>query len=113
MTITVYASENIDADTLGAGIAVMNAMSGDESFPENFTAHPAIAHADAKDDSICFTPDMAGLSAPVTLTLYKGTASAVNITVPASNDALPALKAALTGKNTSGSATPKDPAPGA
>ena len=113
MTITVYASENIDADTLGAGIAVMTAMRGDDNFPENFTAHPAIAHADHAGDAIRFTPDLAGLSSPVTLTLYKGNANAADIPLPAGAAALPALKTALTGKTASGGNGPKDPAPGA
>ena len=113
MTITVYASDNIDTDTLGAGIAVMSAMRGDESFPDNFTAHPTIAHADQDGDSIRFTPDLAGLPSAVQLTLHKGNANAVNITLPAGEEALPVLKTALAGKTASGSATPKDPAPGA
>ena len=113
MTITVYASETIDADTLGAGIAVMTAMRGDKSFPENFTDHPAIAHADREGDSIRFTPDLAGLSDPVTLVLYKGNANSIELSLPAGDGALPALKTALTGKTASGKHGPKDPAPGA
>ncbi|TNE31179.1 MAG: hypothetical protein EP349_04330 [Alphaproteobacteria bacterium] len=113
MTVTVYASENIDADTLSAGVAVMAAMRGDENFPENFTAHPAIAHADQEGDVIRFIPDLAGLSSPVTLTLYKGNANAVEVSVPAGVEALPALKTALAGKAPSGGNGSKDPSPGA
>lgn len=113
MTITVYASENIDAETLGAGIAVMTALRGDENFPENFTTHPAIAHADQEGDAIRFTPDLAGLSSSVTLTLHKGNANAAEISIPAGAEAMPALKTALTGKASTGGNSPKDPMPGA
>lgn len=113
MTITVYASENIDAETLGAGIAVMAAMQGDQDFPENFTAHPAIAHGDRDGDTVRFTPDLDGLSAPVTLTLYKGNSNAADIRLPAGEEAAAALKTALKTKTASGGQGPKDPSPAA
>jgi len=111
MSITVYASENIDADTLGAGLAVMAAMRGDTHFPENFTAHPAIAHADREGDAVRFTPDLAGLSSPFTLTLYKGKANVAEITLPAGEKASVTLKKALGSKTSPGGHSPKDPSP--
>lgn len=110
MNITVYASETIDADTLGAGLAVMAAMHGDKDFPENFTAHPAIAHADREGDAIRFTPDFAGLTAPLSLTLHKNGTDTAQISLPEGDAAYKVLKQSLSGKAGTGT-SPKTPSP--